>query len=52
MQLAVNTTNLGIFLLEFIKPPHLALTGKLGYPEFLEITLHAQGDFGIAGKVG
>lgn len=28
-QLAVSTTTLGIFVLEFIKPPHLALTGKL-----------------------
>lgn len=45
MQLAVSTTTIGIFVLEFIKPPHLALMGKLLYPEFLEMTLHTQGNF-------
>lgn len=46
MQLGVNTTTPGILVLEFIKLPHLALTGKLSHPEFLEMTLHTQGNFG------
>lgn len=50
MQLAVSTTILGIFVLEFIKPPNLAVTGKLWYPEFLEMTLHAQGNFQLIWK--
>lgn len=46
MQLGVNKTTLGMLVLEFITLPHLALTGELSYPEFLETTLHTQGNFG------